>query len=187
MSKIQLDTPMVNEIRSSHWRRRCRCRPSPRSCSREALSSFPCGLAIHRGAALRQQRRMPPPEKPRVHAVADELAKSSEIFELHHAVTREQLLQARVGKIECLSQGRHPFRGGAWHVQLGDPVGDAMLKARGVEPCTFHGRQALLADPFDERFPSEFKRIARELARDVPRVRHAPDFIFCHLSKPKDQ
>lgn len=185
MSKLQLDTPAVNDIRSSNWWRRRR--PRPCSSPRQSLSPFSRSLPIHRRATFCQQCRMAPPEKPRVHTVADELAKSPEILELHHAVTREQLLQAGVREIERLSQGRHSLRRGTRHVQLGDPVGDAVLKVRGVQPCTFHNRQALLTDPLDEWLSSEFERVARELARDVARVRHASDSIFWHLPEPKDQ
>lgn len=185
MLKIQLDTPTVNEIRSSNWRRRRRSRHC--SCPRQSLSPFSRGLPFHRRATFRQQRRVTPPEKPRVHAVPDESAKSTEVFELHDAVPGEHLLQAGVRKLERLSQGRHPCRGGAWHVQLSNPVGDAVLKVGCIQSREVHGRQALLAHPLDERLPSEFERVARELARGVSRVRHASDSIFWHLSEPKDQ
>lgn len=178
MSKIQLDTPMVNEIRSTHWRRRPRCRPRPCPCSSVSLSPFSCSLPVHRRATFGQQGRMASSKKPWIDAVADEAAQAPEIFQLHHAVPGEHFLQPRVGEIECLGQRRHLSRLRARHVQLGDAVRDAVLEVCCISLGELSGRQALLAAPLDEGLPAEFERVERELARDVTRVRHpAPAWL----------
>jgi len=126
-------------------------------------------------------------KKPRIEAVADESAQPAKVFELHHAVPGQHLLQARVGELECLGKGRHARRAGSRHVQLGDAKGDSVLQACCIQSCEIDSRHALFASPLDEWFPPELDGVLRELAGHVAGVRHSSDSIFWDLPKLKDQ